>query len=43
MFREVGSNCFVITFANLVDKIKVLVCLGAGCPWLFDNHLFVFK
>ncbi|XP_041026979.1 uncharacterized protein LOC121267185 [Juglans microcarpa x Juglans regia] len=38
-FHDIGSNCFVITFVNRRDKMRVL----SGCPWLFDNHLFVLK
>lgn len=36
-FQEIGSNCFVITFVIRRVKLKVL----DGCPWLFDNYLFV--
>lgn len=38
-FQEIGTICFVITFANLCDKDKVM----GGCPWLFNNYLFVLK
>ncbi|XP_042964509.1 uncharacterized protein LOC122298706 [Carya illinoinensis] len=38
-FLEVCPNTFVITFANLADKIRV----WEGRPWLFDNHLLVMK
>ncbi|KAF5454463.1 hypothetical protein F2P56_024125 [Juglans regia] len=37
LFQEVGTNKFVITFANQADKQRIL----DGRPWLFDNQLFV--
>ncbi|KAF5474901.1 hypothetical protein F2P56_006754, partial [Juglans regia] len=38
-FNEIGTNTFVVTFANCGDRNRVL----AGCPWLFDSHLFALK
>ncbi|XP_042939567.1 uncharacterized protein LOC122274609 [Carya illinoinensis] len=38
-FQEIGNNSFIITFASKKDKVKVM----GGCPWLFDNYLFVLK
>ncbi|XP_041027018.1 uncharacterized protein LOC121267240 [Juglans microcarpa x Juglans regia] len=38
-FEEIGFNCFAITLASARDKSRVL----EGCPWLFDNFLFVLK
>ncbi|XP_042942757.1 uncharacterized protein LOC122276936 [Carya illinoinensis] len=38
-FQEIDRNCYVITFASRRDKLRVM----SGCPWLFDNHLFVLK
>ncbi|KAF5472196.1 hypothetical protein F2P56_004583 [Juglans regia] len=36
-FQEVGTNMFVMTFANQADKLRIL----QGRPWLFDNQMFV--
>lgn len=38
-FVEIRPNTFVITFVNQGDKRRIL----EGCPWLFDNHMFVLK
>lgn len=38
-FQEIRTNFFIISFATKCDEEKVL----GGCPWLFDNHLFVLK
>ncbi|XP_042983175.1 uncharacterized protein LOC122312593 [Carya illinoinensis] len=38
-FHECGSNTFIVTFATIADKLKVL----SGKPWLFDNNLFALK
>lgn len=38
-FHEIEGNYFVITFANQSDRNRVL----DGCPWLFDNLLFMMK
>ncbi|XP_042965921.1 uncharacterized protein LOC122299602 [Carya illinoinensis] len=38
-FEEISLNCFVITFASSRDKTRVL----EGCPWLFENYLFVLR
>lgn len=35
-FRDLGSNCFVISSRNQRDKERVL----RGSLWLFDNYLF---
>ncbi|XP_042969125.1 uncharacterized protein LOC122301818 [Carya illinoinensis] len=36
-FTEVGSNVFIISFANHADRGRVI----EGRPWLFDKHIFV--
>ncbi|XP_035551114.1 uncharacterized protein LOC118349691 [Juglans regia] len=38
-FHDIGNTCFVISFVNRRDKVRVL----NGCLWLFDNLLFVLK
>lgn len=38
-FHEFRYNSFIITFANLGDKNRVM----GGKLWLFDNYLFVLK
>lgn len=39
-FTEIESNhVFVGIVVNRGDRSRVL----AGCPWLFDNYLFVLK
>ncbi|XP_042988656.1 uncharacterized protein LOC122316186 [Carya illinoinensis] len=38
-FQEIDRNCYVITFVSRRDKLRVM----NGCPWLFENHLFVLK
>ncbi|XP_042950114.1 uncharacterized protein LOC122282228 [Carya illinoinensis] len=38
-FQEIGNNSFIITFSSKKDKVEVM----GGCPWLFDNYLFVLK
>ncbi|XP_042974300.1 uncharacterized protein LOC122305841 [Carya illinoinensis] len=38
-FQEFRSNCFILTFANLRDRSRIL----DGRPWQFDGHIFVLK
>ncbi|XP_042954547.1 uncharacterized protein At4g02000-like [Carya illinoinensis] len=39
IFKDLGSNSFVISFATHVDKERVM----DGRLWLFDNQLFTLK
>ncbi|KAF5472716.1 hypothetical protein F2P56_009410 [Juglans regia] len=38
-FVEIRPNTFVITFVNQGDRRRKM----EGCPWLFENHMFVLK
>ncbi|KAF5481617.1 hypothetical protein F2P56_002257 [Juglans regia] len=38
-FEEIVFNYFAISLASARDKSRV----QEGCPWLFDNFLFVLK
>ncbi|XP_048494305.1 uncharacterized protein LOC125494667 [Beta vulgaris subsp. vulgaris] len=39
LFRQIESGLFVVQFASVRDRAKVL----AGRPWTFDNHLILMK